>query len=103
MTLDEAITHCKEKAAELREYSDVLSETSTTPKGKEISDCLECAEEHEQLAEWLKELKELRNTMEMIKNRYILVEKSPRDNPNDLMLEKYKDSDGATLASGGWD
>lgn len=60
MTLDEAIKHCEEKAAELREYSDVLSETSTIPKGKEISDCLECAEEHEQLAEWLKELKALK-------------------------------------------
>ena len=59
MTLDEAIKHCEEKAEELREYSDVLSETSTTPKGKEISDCLECAEEHEQLAEWLKDYKRL--------------------------------------------
>ncbi len=58
--LNEAIQHYKEKAAELREYSDVLSETSTTPKGKEISDCLECAEEHEQLAEWLTELKALK-------------------------------------------
>ena len=60
LSLDEAIKHAEEKAAELREYSDVLSETSTTPKGKEISDCLECAEEHEQLAEWLKELKRYR-------------------------------------------
>ena len=59
VTLDEAIKHAEEKAAELREYSDVLSETSTTPKGKEISDCLECAEEHEQLAEWLKDYKRL--------------------------------------------
>jgi len=59
-TLDEAIKHCEEKATELRERSDVLSETSTTPKGKEISDCLEYAEEHEQLAEWLTELKEYR-------------------------------------------
>ena len=52
-TLDESIKYCEEKAEALREYSDVLSETSTTPKGKEISDCLECAEEHEQLAKWL--------------------------------------------------
>ena len=60
MILDEAIKHAEEKAEELRERSDVLSETSTTSKGKEISDCLECAEEHEQLAEWLKELQDLR-------------------------------------------
>ena len=60
MILDEAIKHAEEKAEELRERSDVLSETSTTSKGKEISDCLECAEEHEQLAEWLEELKAYR-------------------------------------------
>lgn len=68
MTLDEAIKHCEEKAAELREYSDVLSETSTTPKGKEISNCLECAEEHEQLAEWLKELKDYREGLRTCEN-----------------------------------
>ena len=58
MTLDEAIKHAEEKAKELRERSDVLSETpAKISRGQEISDCLECAEEHEQLAEWLKELK----------------------------------------------
>ena len=86
LSLDEAIKHCEEKAEELRERSDVLSETSTTPKGQEISDCLECAEEHEQLAEWLKELKELREAMEIIKKHYILIEKGVRDNPDDLMI-----------------
>ena len=34
----------------------------------------------------LEELKELRDTMEMIKKHYILVEKGVRDNPNDLMI-----------------
>lgn len=38
MTLDEAIKHCEEK-----------------------SDCSECSKEHQQLAEWLKELKKLRS------------------------------------------
>lgn len=37
LTLDEAIQHCLEK-----------------------SDCSECGQEHAQLAEWLKELKQLR-------------------------------------------
>lgn len=41
MTLDEAIKHCEEKAKELKnQYG-----------------CLACAEEHEQLARWLRELK----------------------------------------------
>lgn len=56
MTLEEAIKHCREKAEELR---------STAEKqwnGGEISlrdytDCRECASEHQQLAEWLEELK----------------------------------------------
>lgn len=39
MTLDEAIAHCEEVAKSL---------------------CGECAKQHKQLAEWLKELKELR-------------------------------------------
>ena len=36
MTLDEAITHCEEIAS---------------------SECSECAKQHQQLSEWLKELK----------------------------------------------
>lgn len=39
LSLDEAILHCQERAA---------------------ADCSECAREHLQLAEWLKELKSLR-------------------------------------------
>lgn len=56
LTLDEAILHCEEKAKELRaqpfkEKMDI----------EDIADCKECAEEHEQLANWLKELKTLRD------------------------------------------
>jgi len=43
MDLDEAIQHCKEQVQE------------QAKKG-----CYSCAEEHQQLAEWLKELKEYR-------------------------------------------
>ena len=53
--LDDAIKHCYEKAAELRAKAkanklDVV----------EAAECLECAEEHRQLAAWLTELKQLR-------------------------------------------
>lgn len=41
MTLDEAIKHCKEVAIEYK------------AKGE----CFECGKEHEQLAEWLEDLK----------------------------------------------
>ena len=54
MTLDEAIKRCKEKAEELREQI-----ITALDDGREIydKDCEECANEHEQLAEWLTELK----------------------------------------------
>lgn len=55
MTLEEAIKHCEEKAEELEEAAwenRLQFETLET-----ISKCEECAKEHRQLAEWLKELK----------------------------------------------
>lgn len=55
MTLDEAIAHCQEKAEELRKQP---FKEKMDIEG--IAICEECAEEHEQLAEWLEELKELR-------------------------------------------
>lgn len=81
LTLEEAIAHCKEKAEE------ILKANEEMPTDCKLSeDLCECAREHEQLAEWLTELKELRETMEMIKEHYILVEKSPRDNPNEFIV-----------------
>ena len=52
MTLDEAIKHCKEKSEELR------AEATDLDSG-EAQECLECANEHEQLAEWLEDYKRL--------------------------------------------
>ena len=57
MTLDEAIKYHEEKAKELRTprvYEDIEGNLCATET------CEECAEEHEQLAEWLKELKALK-------------------------------------------
>ena len=45
MTIDEAIKHCEEEAEKYLEY------------GIE-TECYQCGKEHEQLASWLKELKE---------------------------------------------
>ena len=82
--LDEAIKHCKEKAEELKneaENSKKKEEVRFTMRSKfseslhnssgadfdvgnidltEYNDCLECAKDHEQLAEWLTELQEAR-------------------------------------------
>ena len=64
MTLDEAIKYHEEKAKELRTprvYEDIEGNLCATET------CEECAEEHEQLAEWLKELKTLRHTVSLLK------------------------------------
>jgi hypothetical protein len=52
MTLDEAIKHCNEVAERL-EGKNGYAYTDVT--------CEECAKEHRQLAEWLKELKAYRD------------------------------------------
>lgn len=51
MTLDEAIKHCEEVANDKADLACTLWDS------KEKARCEECANEHKQLAEWLKELK----------------------------------------------
>lgn len=51
MTIDEAIRHCEEVAEQNEK------------------DCIECAKEHRQLAEWLEELKTYQEGIEYIKSR----------------------------------
>ncbi len=50
MTIDEAIKRCEEEAEKYMEY------------GIE-TECYQCAKEHEQLAEWLTELKEAKRLL----------------------------------------
>ena len=57
MTLDEAIAHAREVAKENRER-EKLAVQYNMPINK--ASCAECAKEHEQLAEWLTELKDYR-------------------------------------------
>ena len=54
MTIDEAIEHAKRKAQQQRYYANF-------EKNLMRKVCVNCAEEHEQLAEWLEELKCYRN------------------------------------------
>ena len=65
MPLDEAIKHAEEVANEKENlaktyetFKDFGNHKSSITSGHEK--CLMCAEEHRQLAEWLKELKQLR-------------------------------------------
>ena len=62
MTLDEAIKHYEEKTEELERSAKLHQRPNKDIKGsgKRYLNCIECAKEHRQLAEWLKELKKLR-------------------------------------------
>ena len=61
MTNKEAIKHCEEEAKEQKWKAGVW-ENSDYPN--EVERYLACAEEHEQLAEWLKELRKLKKCRE---------------------------------------
>ena len=55
LTLDEAIAHAKEVAKE--KYNEGFLCHANPDDGK-MDECVKCAQEHEQLAEWLTQLKE---------------------------------------------
>ena len=57
MTLDEAIKHAEEVADAKEKKACNLYDAKNYEESRE---CIWCAEEHRQLAEWLKELKEWR-------------------------------------------
>ena len=56
MTIDEAIAHARE-VAEIQRNNDKLNKTLGKSSPYYNTDCIKCAEEHEQIAEWLEELK----------------------------------------------
>lgn len=64
MTLDEAIKHAEEVA----NTNERLCET--IQPAMQLSDYGKCAEEHRQLAEWLKELKFYRNLFDSLKKDF---------------------------------
>lgn len=67
MTIDEAIRHAEEVAENYEFISKDKETTEITKKG-----CAECAEEHRQLAEWLRELKEAKKFIREIENKLYL-------------------------------
>lgn len=56
-TLEEAIKHAKEVAEDNRKKADEWYAGGCSFAQAEGNECLECAKEHEQLAEWLEQLK----------------------------------------------
>ena len=75
MTLDEAIAHEKELAKEI--YVEAMLCHANPDDGK-LDDCIERGKYHEQLAEWLEELKAYREigTVEECKNSILDIQKA---------------------------
>lgn len=83
MILDEAIKHAEEVAEEKEKEA---WEAQLQEEYKTIKSCKECAKEHRQLAEWLKELKQLREH-----TRWIPCSKRlPEEDGQYLITVKYK-------------
>lgn len=57
MTLDEAIQHAEDKSKEI--YIEAML-CHANPDDGNLDECIECAKEHEQLAEWLKDYMEMK-------------------------------------------
>ena len=68
LSIDEAIAHAREVANTQKGKSGICLQNGL--ECEHFSDCLKCAEEHEQLVEWLEELKAYREigTVEGYKN-----------------------------------
>lgn len=59
MTLEEAIKHCEDVAEKAEVDANYINLFGEKPDelGRTLVSCIRCAEEHRQLADWLKELK----------------------------------------------
>ena len=66
LTLDEAIKHCLEVTEQNETQAEKWQEEGGEEWGKTTA-CRECAADHRQLAEWLTELKDLREENEQLK------------------------------------
>lgn len=67
MTIDETIIHCLEVAEKHERHAKILKKRLLGSGLDTVDYCLQCAAEHRQLAEWLTELKELRNSVGAVK------------------------------------
>ena len=97
MTIDEAIKHCIEVAEkqEIIAKSNIMEIDKTEDDGvlrlydaDEYETCMKCASEHRQLAEWLKELKQLKYVLSYELNG--VKEKIKAKEKYDVNLSVYK-------------
>lgn len=113
LTLDEAIKHCLEEAGECQERAD-SAELIDILDGLDVEACKECAADHRQLAEWLKELKETKEMIEsgdlsdgyhtfnqLYHQRAMLFATIVNQN-SDKAWKTHKHEDGEPCFGGGW-
>ena len=86
MTIDEAIAHAREVTERKRRAINFKSEDNIDDDIK--MNCLKCAEEHEQLAEWLKELKAYKSD-DFTKNLQTLVYKQGYNKAIDDFVNQF--------------
>lgn len=91
MTLDEAIKHCLEVAEQNETQADKWQEEGGEEWGKTTA-CRECAADHRQLAEWLTELKDLRE-----ENKVLMQECDRLINEKGELLSKVSGGDALRI------
>ena len=99
MTLDDAIKHTEKVADECEVKARLLETPHYTKKSME-----RCSEEHRQLAEWLKELKDLRKERIELKKqnlilRFIVALYEEDDEPDWIPVEELPEENGRYLVS----
>lgn len=102
MTLDEAIKHAEEVAEEQENNAKNYPRPDKSVKGsgKKYNTCLECAKEHRQLVEWLKELKQLREQASMSHDINVTISmRVPINSLNHIVADDVK----RLLISNGYD
>ena len=103
MTLDEAIIHAREVASEQKRRSGACVQNDS--ECDKFSTCLKCAEEHEQLAEWLEELKFLKQWKSDIMDEFCRYDVSSfeelvtntRNKAIDNFVKEYKSCDNRSI------
>ena len=92
MSIDEAIAHAREVASEQKRRSGICVQNNS--ECDKFSACLKCSKEHEQLAEWLEELKSYRAsvfsgdmTQKMLKEEYNKAIDDLLEDANEMAIE----------------
>ena len=103
MTLDEAIIHAREVASEQKRRSGACVQNDS--ECDKFSTCLKCAEEHDQIAEWLEDYKHIKQWKSDIMEEFCKYDVSSfeelvtntRNKAIDDFVTKYKFCDNRSI------